>query len=112
MSTYFSWQMLSGILAESRNNVAEQAGQVRAGRDPSLPLQSEGTALFVQLRASLLRYLLFQNLKQWNPVHAGGLHSYRPDATTLQPLGQGVWIAGEAAEPARCRSSRSGGTAT
>jgi RNA polymerase sigma-70 factor (ECF subfamily) len=57
MSTYFSWQMLSGILAESRNNVAEQAGQERAGSDPSLPLQSEVTALFVQLRAPLLRYL-------------------------------------------------------
>jgi RNA polymerase sigma-70 factor (ECF subfamily) len=58
MSTYFNWQMLySGILAEPRDNVPERAGQVRAGSDPSLPLQSEVTALFAQLRAPLLRYL-------------------------------------------------------
>ena len=37
-----------------------------------------------------LEATLFQNLKQWDPVHPGGLHRYRPDATTLQPLGQGV----------------------
>jgi hypothetical protein len=49
-----------------------------------------------------LEAALFQNLKQWNPVHPGGLHRYRPEATTLQPLGQGVKIAGEAAQPARC----------
>jgi hypothetical protein len=49
-----------------------------------------------------LEATLFQNLKRWDPVHPGGLHRYRPDATTLQPLGQGVQIAGEAAEPARC----------
>ncbi|MCU1224934.1 MAG: polymerase, sigma-24 subunit, subfamily [Edaphobacter sp.] len=58
MSTHLSWQMIyCGVLAESRDNVAEQAGQVCAGNDPSLPLQSEITALFDQLRSSLLRYL-------------------------------------------------------
>jgi RNA polymerase sigma-70 factor (ECF subfamily) len=58
MSSHFSWQMIySGVLAESRDNVAEQAGRVGVGSDPSLPLQSEITALFDQLRSPLLRYL-------------------------------------------------------
>jgi len=58
MSTHLSWQMIySGVLAESHDNLAEQAGQVCAGSDPSLPLQSEITALFDQLRSPLLRYL-------------------------------------------------------
>jgi RNA polymerase sigma-70 factor (ECF subfamily) len=58
MSTYFSWQMpYSEILAESRDDVAEDDGQVRVGSDPSLPLQSKVTSLFAQLRAPLLRYL-------------------------------------------------------
>jgi RNA polymerase sigma-70 factor, ECF subfamily len=58
MSTYFSWQMIySGVLTESRDSVAEDDGQVRVGSDPSLPLQSNVTALFAQLRAPLLRYL-------------------------------------------------------
>jgi len=58
MSTHFTWQMIySGVVTESRDNVAEEDGPVRIGSDPSLPLQSEVTALFAQLRAPLLRYL-------------------------------------------------------
>jgi RNA polymerase sigma-70 factor (ECF subfamily) len=58
MSTHFTWQMIySGVLTESHGNVAEEDGRVRVGSDPSLPLQSEVTALFAQLRAPLLRYL-------------------------------------------------------
>src|SRR5260370_16300627 len=37
-----------------------------------------------------LEATLFQNLKQWDPVHPGALHRYLPAAPTLQPLGQGV----------------------
>jgi len=58
MSTHFTWQMIdSGLVTESRDNVAEEDGPVRIGSDPSLPLQAEVTALFAQLRAPLLRYL-------------------------------------------------------
>jgi RNA polymerase sigma-70 factor (ECF subfamily) len=58
MSTLFTWQMIySAVLTESRDNFAEEDGQVRAGSDPKLPLQSEVTELFTQLRAPLLRYL-------------------------------------------------------
>lgn len=58
MSTYLSWQMLySDILENSRDNVANRTGEVTAGSDPSLSLQSEVTALFSQLRTPLLRYL-------------------------------------------------------
>src|SRR3984893_10751611 len=58
MSTHFTWQMIySGVVTESRENVAEEDGPVRAGSDPSLPLQSEVRALFAHLRATLLRYL-------------------------------------------------------
>jgi RNA polymerase sigma factor (sigma-70 family) len=58
MSTYFNWQMLySGILEDSRDSAAKPAEQVSARNGPSLPLQSEVTALFAQLRPPLLRYL-------------------------------------------------------
>jgi RNA polymerase sigma-70 factor (ECF subfamily) len=90
MSTLFTWQMIySGVLTESRENFAEEDGQVRAGNDPKLPLRSEVTELFAQLRAPLLRYLwdfrlpsetaeelvqeaflkLFEELKQGRSVH-------------------------------------------
>ncbi|MEG9438534.1 RNA polymerase sigma factor [Edaphobacter sp. HDX4] len=54
MSTHFT--IFSGVLAESLE-VTEETERVCAGRDPSLPLQSQVTALFDQLRAPLLRYL-------------------------------------------------------
>jgi RNA polymerase sigma-70 factor (ECF subfamily) len=58
MSTHFTWQMIySGVVTKSRDNVAERDGPVRIGSDPSLPVQSEVTALFAQLRAPLLHYL-------------------------------------------------------
>jgi RNA polymerase sigma-70 factor (ECF subfamily) len=58
MSTPLNWQMIDfGVLEESRDNVAEPTGQVSAGNHPSIPLQSEVTALFDQLRSPLLRYL-------------------------------------------------------
>ena len=36
-----------------------------------------------------------QDLKQWNPVDASGLHCHRVDAALLQPVRQGVQIFGE-----------------
>ena len=35
-----------------------------------------------------------QDLKQWNPVDASGLHCHRVDAALLQPVRQGVQIFG------------------
>src|SRR3954453_6303272 len=47
-----------------------------------------------------IKAALIENLKDWNPVDAGGLHRDRADAAALQPIRQALQVAGERAEAA------------
>jgi hypothetical protein len=42
-----------------------------------------------------LKPAFFENLMQWDPVHADGFHSDRSDAALLQPVGKALKIAGK-----------------
>jgi hypothetical protein len=47
-----------------------------------------------------IKAALIENLKDWDPVDAGGLHRDRTDAAALQPIRQAVQVASERAEAA------------
>ena len=53
-----------------------------------------------------------QEFKQGNPVDPGGFHGHRGDTAVEKPVGEGLEVSGEGAEPADRLGARSGGTAT
>ena len=59
-----------------------------------------------------LHPVLLQHIVERNPVHPGGFHRHRGDATTHQPLGHSSRSSVKVANTRTGFSSRSGGTAT